>query len=499
MSTVSSGGPSRMGVHSGRWHSWPVVGGAALAGAVGVLTAVQGGAAAAVAAAVVLAAVLLSMRSLLPPVEMAGRRFRWASVAWAWLLTLPVGHFTSGRTSLSAVAGIPSIENVVNLTMSAAIATLAVWSLKRNRFVWRPSWLLLALPALAVLSAAWSLAPTVTLGFAFELVAMALLGTLTAAIVRADPRLGQSLVRRTLRYALVGLAVLCVIGLIFRSDWAPADVANGAPRFTWPGGHPLVAGAEAGLGILVIVFGGRRETRFSWLSCIVLLALFGVCLYLASARTALAGLAVSGLFGYWFASKGSGLAARIGGAAAIGAAIFVLVTSFGGPITQYVYRGQSQQRVYALNGRVGVWTFALQQLHSPGRWLAGYGLGGTRVLLASSFTWAADTHSAWLETLLSLGLVGVVIAAALVAMLAVRLFRGPPGSLTSRVLPILFVYILVMSPLGGGFAAPGPEPGFAFALLCLCYGATARHEPALSRAAARPRRRLEADLRPAPI
>src|SRR5205807_426557 len=105
------------------------------------------------------------------------------------------------------------------------------------------------------------------------------------------------------------------------------------------------------------------------------------------------------------------------------------------------------------------------ELHSPGRWLVGYGLGGTRVLFASSTTWAADAHSAWLELLLSLGLVGVVTGVVLVGTVAVRLLRASPTpALASRVLPILFVYVLAMSPAGTGFAAPGPEPGLGFAL-----------------------------------
>src|SRR5207302_4889598 len=140
--------------------------------------------------------------------------------------------------------------------------------------------------------------------------------------------------------------------LIFRGSWVtPSDI----PRFTWPGGHPLWASAEVGVGLLVIVFAGGREVGFSGPARAALAVLFGACLYLGHARTAFAGLAVAGLFGYWFVTKGTGAMRRLAGAAAIGATVVVIAGSVGGPITQYLYRGQGQQQVYALNGRLALW------------------------------------------------------------------------------------------------------------------------------------------------
>ncbi|MBV9839060.1 MAG: O-antigen ligase family protein [Solirubrobacterales bacterium] len=462
--------------------------------AVGALTVVQPGAAAAFSGALCLAAVVSSMRTHAQPTALA-KNFRWVSFAWAFVLLEPVGHFSTGRTVLTAVAGVPSVENVIELSVYGVIAAFAVGSLWRNRFGRRPSWVMLALPAFALLSAAWSLATTVTLGFSFELVAIVLLATVTAAILTADATLGRSLVRRTLRVQVQGVAVLCVVGLIFQNSWTAA----GEPaRFTWPGTHPLVAGAEVGVAVLVLVFAGR-DAGFLWPSRTALLAMFAVCLYLGQARTALAGLAVSGLFGYWFVSKGTGPGRRLAGAAAIAVTVFVVVTSFGGPLTQYLYRGQSQQQVFGLNGRLGLWTFALGQIHAPGRWLVGYGLSGSRVLFASSVPWAGDAHSAWLELLLSLGLIGVALATWLVVTLAVRLLRTvPEAPLPSNVLPILFVYVLAMSPVATGFAAPGPEPGLGFGLLGLCYAATVARKRATARALAARPLPLATDLQPAP-
>jgi O-antigen ligase len=360
----------------------------------------------------------------------------------------------------------------------------------------RPSLLILSLPALALVSAAWSLAPTVTLGFSFELIAMVLLATLTAAILRTDPTLGGSVVRRSLRYAVVGVALLCVVGLIFRSAWTAAGPPT---RFTWPGTHPLVAAAVTGLALLTVAFGGRRTIGFARPARVALLVLFGTCLYLGHSRTALAGLVVAGLFGFWFASRGAGAPRRLAGAAAIATSVFLVVSAFSGPVTQYLYNGQSAQQVYSLDGRLGLWSLALQELHSPGRWLVGYGLGGTRVIFATSTTWAADAHSAWLELLLSLGLIGAAVGVVLVVALGARLHSAwSIGTLPSRVLPILFVYVLAMSPVGAGFTAPGPEPGLGFALLAFCCAATATRERAVSRAASRQGARIDGALEPLP-
>jgi O-antigen ligase len=248
------------------------------------------------------------------------------------------------------------------------------------------------------------------------------------------------------------------------------------------------------------VFSPRREVGFSWAWRAALLALFSVCLYLANSRTAYAGLAMSGLFGYWYVSKGSGAGRRITGAVLIAGVVFLIATSFGGPITDYLYRGQTQQQVYSLNGRLGLWTYGLQQLHWPGRFLFGYGLGGGRVIFSSFSTWAGGAHSAWLELLLSLGVVGGVAAATLVTTLAVRLFRSPPdGPLASRVLPILFIFVLTMSLTGSVFGAPGPEPGLGFGVLCLCYAATAGRQGAWSPVVAGHRTRVGGELRPEPV
>jgi hypothetical protein len=178
----------------------------------------------------------------------------------------------------------------------------------------------------------------------------------------------------------------------------------------------------------------------------------------------------------------------------------MLVSVFAAPLTQYLYRGQTQQQVYGLNGRVSLWTQALAEVHSPGRWLVGAGLGGTRVVFSGSSSFAADAHSAWLELLLSLGLVGAAAGVAVVVTLAVRLVRASGETrVGNRVLPILFVYGLAMSPVAAGFAIPGPEPGLGFAVLGLCYAATTSRKREQARAVVRPEAPSFGDVQPVPV
>jgi hypothetical protein len=180
-----------------------------VAGLVGALVVVQPGAAAAVCASVLLGGVLVSARSRLDVATgLAGKRLRWVVAAWAFLLIEPIGHFTAGRTALTAVSGVPAVENVVELAVYGVIGAASAWSLRRNGFRRRPDALMLTLPALALLSAAWSLAPTVTLGFSFELIAVVLLATLTSAILSADPVLARSILSGTLRLTVIGVEVL---------------------------------------------------------------------------------------------------------------------------------------------------------------------------------------------------------------------------------------------------------------------------------------------------
>jgi hypothetical protein len=63
--------------------------------------------------------------------------------------------------------------------------------------------------------------------------------------------------RRALR-----VIVQLVLGLIFSSHDAPIGRTGGF-RYAWPGAHPLVASAEIGFALLLLLFAKRSEIGFS--------------------------------------------------------------------------------------------------------------------------------------------------------------------------------------------------------------------------------------------
>jgi len=294
-----------------------------------------------------------------------------------------------------------------------------------------------------------------------------LVATLTMAIFITDAAVGRSVVRRFLRITVQLVAALSVIGLaVGDAGLGPTAIGD---RFRWPGVHPIVASIDIGFAFLVLVF-ARRETGFSLPVTAALLGLFSVCLYQGQTRTALIGLAFALAIGYWIATRRRPMTRRLAGGAAIAIAVAVLVTQYGGGITTYLYRGESNQQVSSLNGRLPLWELGIQKIATPDRWLAGHGVGGSRVLFAASSRWAGEAHSAWLELLLSLGLIGIAAGVAVVLIVGARLFSGP---VENPILPVLFVYLLTVSPVGSGFGIPGPEPGLGFGLLALAFAARA--------------------------
>jgi O-antigen ligase len=250
-----------------------------------------------------------------------------------------------------------------------------------------------------------------------------------------------------------------------------------------------------GVAFLVPIF-GRRETNFRIPTAVALVGLFSVCLYLGNTRTAWFGLALTVLLGYCIASRRRPPFLRLAGGLAIALVVLFVIARFGGTLQEYLYRGEPQQTIQSLNGRIPLWQVGLQHMDTPMRWIGGYGAGSTRVVFASELAWAGDAHSAWLELLLSLGLLGVAAGAVLVILVGARLFGGP---LESPLLPILFIYIVAVSPVGSNFGTPGPGPGLGYGLLALCYAGTAARDRLPHRSAAGARPHLEHQLRPASI
>jgi O-antigen ligase len=137
-------------------------------------------------------------------------------------------------------------------------------------------------------------------------------------------------------------------------------------------------------------------------------------------------------------------------------------------IAVYLARGQDQESLLNLTGRVPLWTFALNDVREAGSWWQGFGYGASRVTLFSEVDWAGTAHNAWLEILIGTGMIGLVLATVGFVFLGYRLIMqaGFSNDRSSALAASLFAVCLVMSITQPAFALPG----LVFSLLSFLYG-----------------------------
>jgi O-antigen ligase len=437
------------------------------------------------------ASALFSHRSRGPAADASGTpRHGWIALAWAFVLLVPGQKFSAARDPLAAAQGSASLGDLTELFVYAAIAVGALVSLRRVSAELVRLWPLAILPALGLLSASWSLAPVLTLARVFEMMAVVLLAALTAGVTVRAPQGAASAAMAALRIFVLVIAVLCVVGLVVGDAGTLTATQRAAGRFAWPGAHPVLASAYAGAALLTVAFGGRRGLHLAMPLRLALILLFATCLYLGETRMALLG--VTGSVFVALIASGRRLYWRLVGVAAV-TAIVVLALGVAGPtISDYLSRGESQQQVNSLNGRIPLWQVAGDQIDSPQRWVVGYGLGASRTVLLPQASWAGGAHSAWIELLLSLGLVGVAAGVAVVLTVGARLWRARArGRVDTHLLTVLFAYSLILSLVADGLGIPGPGPSFGFSLLALSYATVA--VPRRERGVQPIRRRVEHD------
>jgi O-antigen ligase len=77
------------------------------------------------------------------------------------------------------------------------------------------------------------------------------------------------------------------------------------------------------------------------------------------------------------------------------------------PIIQFMLRGQNAGEFFSMTGRSGLWSTIFSLFKS--RPILGYGYVGSRGVLLNVLPWAGEAHNALAETLLDLGIVGVLL------------------------------------------------------------------------------------------
>jgi hypothetical protein len=413
----------------------------------------------AVAGAFVAAAVVLTRSES----RRAAETYRWIPFAWMALFLSTDLSFRHDDP-LAIATGTVNIQHVLELCTYAAVAGLIIRSRYRLLPLYPqpvPKGLLLAWPIVAVVSTLWSQIPLFTLARALQLVVIGSLALLVVRIWLSDRLAGERVWTGTLRVFVQVVTVLALVGLLI----GPEAYA----RFSWPGLHPGVAATYLGTATLILVAGGRSLTGFSLFSYWGRLLLFGLTIYLGQTRSAIAALVLAVGVGLWFRGRESPVHRYLGVAYYI-VGIGILLGVAASPLLDYLSRGEGAESIATLNGRIPLWRFALAQPDSPLEWLTGFGYSASRSLLLPYVEWAGTAHSAWMELLLGVGVLGLALGAADVLLVTLRLIQTRFFGAQNAVAIAVLAFLLVTSVVSDSLALPG----IGFGLLALI------HAPALT-------------------
>jgi O-antigen ligase len=323
---------------------------------------------------------------------------------------------------------------------------------------------------LALASTAWSQDIRVTVVRALQLTALYGLAYI------AVEELGPSPALRTLTASVVAYVLLgACLALVF--PWASYTYVLGL--FSWFSLHPGVAGTCAATAALLLLAqaaagdGPRRIRVLRW-AAIAALSVIVVATHqrtpvLAFCAGALA-LGSRKLLRPWVAGLVlcAVCAVAIVGLRGLGASNEdVARPGEANPVAVYFLRGQTGEQFLGLTGRVELWGYIESLVRE--RPLLGYGYGASRSILLERFPWAGSAHSALLEVMLNLGLVGTLLIVWVVVRTLGRAFlspfpsRGPGAWMPGAVLAVL-AYLCADAVAGESFAgAPGYEVCLFFA------------------------------------
>jgi O-antigen ligase len=321
-----------------------------------------------------------------------------------------------------------------------------------------------------LLSAAWSLAPLITVVRALQLALLLLLVICSLRVV------GPERLVRTLT-ACCALYVLTCAGLVLLAPDLHPSRDDG--RFGWFYVHPIAAGSHAAIGAMGVVALGlysvdRWRSRLlgcpAWIFPIPLLTILvltgsrgpllaavcalGVLLMYRLPRYAAILLVLVGFLG---------VLSQFGPAATLTSFLEVSEEndSF---IVRHLLREQTPDQFLGLSGRAELWRDAMSQFYQ--RPLIGHGYQASRSLLLDAAVWAGHAHSAYIQTLLDVGVAGGIclfLTLALVVVEGLSRRAKPFNRWEGRAVFAAIVFILLNSITHESFAIAGYELVLAFA------------------------------------
>lgn len=363
----------------------------------------------------------LAWRITRPPFRIAS--FRWLYLAWICLL-VSASVWTVERGARFSVeeAGADNYTRLAFLGFGILVI-LAVGAMYRFAFFSELGkgalgiFFLFSLWGLA--STAWSVSPAGTLYKASEYCAMLVLFALTASMINMaikTPRDRFFALKSVFDFnwfLLFALIASVYAGILIFPEQAFTNkdvIENGVLSFSLQGVIPGLANNAVGqLGALMGIIAVARllQRPGAWVLWVPVLAVSLLTMVLAESRSPILAffVAVAVLMAasrrFWLLIPSGVL---------LGAAAF---WQFGELSYDFMRRGQSDENLANLTGRVGYWQVSLEALRE--KLPEGYGanVGGRHVLRDALAEHGATTaHSTWVEVLLDTGAVGLVLFAA---------------------------------------------------------------------------------------
>jgi O-antigen ligase len=327
-----------------------------------------------------------------------------------WLLIYMSGLvFRPGR-SLGAVRSDPvDAWAMLRIGPEAIVAVVLLVRLALKKPAWLRSLFRGMVGALAfyalvcLLSSVWSVYPGWTAYKSWEyLVDVSLLATILVTVRSTEDY--ASLMNWTWTVLSCELLWTLVQGAIWRDDaWDELGRLRSVVPLGSPNSMASVAAVVAIVALCrVLPFDHHRRALKAFYIAILGLSLG--CLFVSKTRNSLAGFLFAVCLLFFFSKR-----VRMGTALAVLAVVLIAATSIRGPVYDYITRGQSEQSMESLTGRMDWWTFAWQQFSQhPVTGLGAYAGGKFAVLSKMGWEEASSLHSDYIETIVGTGIGGLV-------------------------------------------------------------------------------------------
>lgn len=332
----------------------------------------------------------------------------------AFVPVTPGGEATSGDLSLSRIREVVFLLLGVGM-IGTYVLTHSHFNLEFNN----PTFFLVSLYAYwGALSAIWSLNPVLTLAKSTELWLIAVGAALVISV--ASRFLSSMELINMLAWILVGIIVLMIaINVVVWGNPLPmatltdnmaeqelvpvGDIQNWTvrPRLVLAYAHPLSVADLLAL-VMIVLYVAKVSRLLKLVSFPMLI----VMMRLADGRAAQGAVVVS-IFAICFFLQVKRSDIRI----------LLVAGTIGLLLGQYALQTPDEldklsttlipEDIGSLNGRTGVWSYALTKISE--RFFTGYGYGASRFVLMEVFSWAGQAHNIFIEVLLTTGFVGFML------------------------------------------------------------------------------------------